>query len=229
MNQPENQPEIPATPTAPSPQVSQVTVGTAPQVQVEHIKQAMEQMERKKNRGKVTRRVLLGVVGVGVCAGAIEAAPFIVEQAGYHTQQELDKALQSGIAQGREELLAELRNLEGIGLDTAIAIAQLTKFGVQYIVKPLADLSSTIQGDIIGALASGVAEAIAILVSIPAVVPGRSGALSALGNLEKLLITWRTNVTQDQLAKYALQDVTAAEAYLEALQAKINGQKAKGS
>jgi hypothetical protein len=60
-------------------------------------------------------------------------------------------------------------------------------------------------------------------------VPGRSGALGALDNLEKLLITWRTNVTQDQLAKYALQDVTAAEAYLEALQAKINGQTAKGS
>ena len=76
----------------------------------------------------------------------------------------------AGIAQGRAELLAELRNLEGIGLDAAIAIAKLTKFAVQYIVKPLADLNSTIQGDILGALAAGVAEAIAILIGIPAVV-----------------------------------------------------------
>ena len=229
MNPPENQPEVPATPAVPTPEAPQGTVVIAPQAQTQQIRQAMEEMERKKNRGKVTRRVLLGVVGVGACAGAIEAAPFLVEQAGYHTKQELDQAVQAGIAQGRAELLAELRNLEGIGLDTAIAIAQLTKFGVQYIVKPLADLSSTIQGDIIGALASGVAEAIAILLGIPAAVPGRSGALGALDNLEKLLIAWRTNVTQDQLAKYALQDVTAAEAYLEALQAKINGQTAKGS
>jgi hypothetical protein len=189
----------------------------------------MEEMERKKNRRKVTRRVLLGVAGVAVCAGAIEATPFVVEKAGYYTKQELDKAVQAGVAQGREELLAELRNLEGIGLDTAIAIAKLTKFGVQYIVKPLADLNSTIQGDILGVLASGVAEGMAILLNIPAAVPGRNTALSALTHLEKLLTTWRAVVTQDQLAKYALQDITAAEAYLEALQQKINGQTANGS
>ena len=228
MDQPENQPNFPATPIAPSPQVSQGTV-IAPQVQTQQIRQAMEEMERKKNRAKVTRRVLLGVVGVGVCAGAVEVAPFLVEQAGYHTKQELDQAVQAGIAQGRAELLAELRNLEGIGLDAAIAIAKLTKFAVQYIVKPLADLNSTIQGDILGVLAAGVAKAIAILTGLPPVVPGRSGALGTLNNIEKVLVTWRTSVTQDQLAQYAVQDVTAAEAYLEALQAKINGQTAKGS
>src|SRR5271166_454240 len=101
MNPPENRPEIPATAAVPTPEVPQGAVVIAPQVQTQQIRQAMEQMERKKNRGKVTRRVLLGVVGVGVCAGAIEAAPFLVEQAGYHTKQELDQAVQAGIAQGR--------------------------------------------------------------------------------------------------------------------------------
>jgi hypothetical protein len=221
MNQSENRPELPTTP--------QSVVETAPPVQTKQIQQAMEEMERKKNRRKVTRRVLLGVVGVGACAGAIEAAPFLVQKAGLYTQQELDKAVQAGVAQGREELLAELRNLEGIGLDTAIAIAQLTKFGVQYIVKPLADLSSAIGSDVIKALAAGVAEAITILSVLPSVVPGRSGALSTLATIEKLLNTWGVSVSKDELAKYALQDVTSAQTYLEALQAKINGQKAKGS
>src|SRR5215469_6828088 len=187
MTQSENRPEFPTMP--------QSVVETAPQVQTRQIQQAMEEMERKKNRAKVTRRVLLGVVGVGACAGAIEATPFLVQKAGLYTQQELDKAVQAGVAQGREELLAELRNLEGIGLDTAIAIAKLTKFGVQYIVKPLADLGRAIGSDVIGALAAGVAEAILILRSIPSVIPGRSGALSTLATIERLLIIWRANVS----------------------------------
>jgi len=192
---------------------------TSQQQQTQQMVKAMEQVEHNKNRRKVTRRVLLGAAGVGVCAGAVALAPIAVEKAGYYTKQELDQALQNGVAQGREELLAELRNLEGVGLDAAIAIAKITKFAVQYIVKPLADLSSTIEGDIIGALLSGVAEARAILSSVPGVP---SGALNALNNLQVLLHTWHTNVTQDVLGQYALQDVTAAETYLEALQQKIN-------
>jgi hypothetical protein len=173
----------------------------------------------------VTRRVLIGAASVGVCAGAVKLAPLAVEKAGYYTKKELDQALQNGIAQGREELLAELRNLEGIGLDVAITIAKITKFAVQYIVKPLADLNSTISGDILLFLATGVGKALSFLRGIPG-VPG--DALSALQNIEGLLSTWRQNVSKDVLGQYAVQDVTAAEAYLEALQKKINGQSSQG-
>jgi hypothetical protein len=188
-------------------------------IQAQQVANAIEQVQKKQNRRKVTRRVLLGAAGAGVCAGAVWAAPKVVEQAGYYTKKELDQALQQGITQGREELLAELRNLEGIGLDTAIAIAKVTKLAVQYIVKPLADLNSTIQGDIIVGLYNTVAEARTLLSG----VPGSGGVVKVLTNLEQVLLIWHANVSQDLLGQYALEDVTAAEAYLEALQKKVNG------
>jgi hypothetical protein len=188
-------------------------------IQTQQMAKAIEQVQKKQNRRKVTRRVLLGTAGVGVCAGAVWAAPKVVEQAGYYTKQQLDQALQQGITQGRQELLAELRNLEGIGLDTAIAIAKLTKFGVQYIVKPLADLNSTIQGDIIEGLFLAVDKAHSLLSGVPG---APSSVLSLLTKLEQLLLVWHANVSQDLLGQYALEDVTAAETYLESLQKKIN-------
>jgi hypothetical protein len=194
------------------------------EIQTQQMARAIEQVQKKQNRRKVTRRVLLGAAGAGVCAGAVWAAPKVVEQAGYYTKQELDQALQQGIAQGRAELLAELRNLEGIGLDTAIAIAKVTKFAVQYIVKPLADLNSTIQGDVIEGLYLAVDKARSLLGGVPG---APSSVLSLLTKLEQLLLIWHANVSQDLLGQYALADVTAAEAYLEALQKKINNDKPK--
>ena len=224
MSQSENRPEIPPT----YPTLNPIGAEATAQVRSGQIAKTVERAEpqpQNKNRGKVTRRVLIGAASVGVCAGAVKLAPLAVEKAGYYTKQELDQALQNGIAQGREELLAELRDLEGIGLDAAIAIAKITKFAVQYIVKPLADLNSTISGDIIGFLAAGVSKALSFLRGIPGFP---SDALSALQNVESLLSTWHKTVSQDVLGQYAVQDVTAAEAYLEALQKKINGQSSKG-
>ncbi|MGO8951103.1 MAG: hypothetical protein ACLQUY_26315 [Ktedonobacterales bacterium] len=190
-------------------------------IETEQLTKAMEQVARKQNRGKVTRRVLLGAVGVGACAGAVALAPIAVEKAGYYTKQELDQAIQNGIAQGRKDLLAELKSLEGVGLDTAVAVAKVTRFAVQYIVKPLLDLNSTVQGDIFLILANGVASAQSILGGIP-FVP--SSAIAALNNVQALLRTWHENESNEKLGQYAVEDVTAAETYLEALQKKVNGQ-----
>jgi hypothetical protein len=189
------------------------------EIQTQQVAKAIEQVQKKQNRRKVTRRVLLGTAGAGVCAGAVWVAPKVVEQAGYYTKQQFDQALQQGITQGRQELLAELRNLEGIGLDAAIGIAKVTKFAVQYIVKPLADLNSTIQGDVIEGLYLAVDNARTLLNKIPTTP---SSVLSLLTKLEQLLLIWHGNVSQDLLGQYALADVTAAETYLEALQKKIN-------
>lgn len=216
MDQPNSRPNIPNVPNTLNPMGG---AETSQQQQTQQMVKAMEQVEHNKNRRKVTRRVLLGAAGVGVCASAVALAPIAVEKAGYYTKQELDQALQNGVAQGREELLAELRNLEGVGLDAAIAIAKITKFAVQYIVKPLADLSSTIESDIFVTLANGVGQAKVYLSPIP-LVP--ASALEALNNLQALLLTWHKSVSKDVLGQYALQDVTAAETYLEALQQKIN-------
>jgi|GEM_PF-988849 hypothetical protein len=209
---------VPSTPEATQPTQTQVAQAPTQQQMV----QAIEQVERNKNRRKLTRRALLGAAGVGVCAGAVVAAPLVVEKAGYYTKQELDQALQNGIQQGRQELLAELRNLEGVGLDVAISLAGLADFAVVHIVKPLADLNATIQGDILGALAAGVAQAQSALAHV-------NVHIGILDNLESLLNQWHTNVSQDQLGQYAVQDVTQAEIYLKALKKKIDGESSKSS
>jgi hypothetical protein len=192
-------------------------------IQTQQVAKAIEQVQKNQDRRKITRRALLGVGGAGVCAGAVWATPKVVEKAGLYTQQQLNQAVQQGIAQGRQELLAELRNLEGIGLDTAIAIAKITKFAVQYIVKPLADLNSTIQGDVVLFLAERVAEARGILSGIPG-VPG--DVTSTLAKIEQVMLVWHAHVSRDVLGQYALTDVTAAETYLEALQKKVSGTSA---
>lgn len=197
-------------------------------IQTEQLRTAMEQVAHKQNRDKVTRRALLGAAGVGAVAGAVVLVPIAIETAANYTKQEVDQALQNGIAQGRQDLLAELRSLEGVGLDTAIAVAKITKFAVQYIVKPLADLSSTIQGDVIGVLVGAVEKARVGLIDFPIpIVP--SSVISTLGHLQELLQTWQHNVSQDVLGQYAVEDVTAAETYLEALQQKINSESAQGT
>ena len=105
MSQSENRPEVPPTYTTRSPVGSEATA----RVQSGQIANTVEHAQPKepnKNRGKVTRRVLVGAATVGVCAGAVKLAPLAVEKAGYYTKQELDQAIHNGIAQGREELLA---------------------------------------------------------------------------------------------------------------------------
>ncbi|WIG59601.1 MAG: hypothetical protein OJF49_002348 [Ktedonobacterales bacterium] len=177
--------------------------------------EAVRQVEREKDQRKFRRRALLGVAGLGVCAGAAALAPVAVKEAGLYTQKQLDDALSAGVEQGRQAVLNELRNLEGFALDGAIEVADLTRIGVTYIVKPLADLTSTITGDLLQVLANGVSGARDALSHI-------NVHIGVLDNIYDLFTTWRANVTQDQLGNYAVADVTLAEAYLKALKQKID-------
>ena len=53
-------------------------------------------------------------------------------------------------AAGRQALLSELAQLEGVPIDAAIEVAKLTRLAVLYIVKPVAQLFATIAGDALG-------------------------------------------------------------------------------
>jgi hypothetical protein len=181
--------------------------------------QAVRQAEQEKSRRKWGRRAILGIVGVGACCAIAEAAPFAVRQVGLYTKQQLDDALAAGIQQGREQVLAELRNLEGVALSDAVTVADLTRRGITNYVKPLADEASKVAGDALGAMAGVVGFA---RDHVPDATVLGVNVHDTLDLLQQLLSTWDQTVSSDPLGTYAVQDVTQAEAYLKALQRTIS-------
>src|SRR5262249_48962124 len=98
------------------------------------------------------RRALLAAAGVGVCAAGVELVPIAVKRAGDFTQAQVSSAFEAGVDQGRRALLDELAQLEGITLEGAISVAELTRLAVKVFVLPLAQLNATITGDLLSAL-----------------------------------------------------------------------------
>ena len=198
-------PEIPTSPAIP----------TTPHVKPAELAEAVRQVEREKSRRKIARRALIGAAGVGLCVGAVELGPTLVKDAGLYTEQQLQDALQAGVQQGRQAVLAELKQLEGVSLDVAIGITEVAGLAIKFIVKPILDLSNTIAGDILGALAGAASGAQSLLAHF-------GQHVSYLDAVVTLLTSWQQNVSQEQLASYAQTDVAATEAYLRALKAKID-------
>lgn len=222
--QPYPYPSQPVTPPAAAPQYAPVPsdVPTQPPttlISSALLAQAVRQVEKEKSRRKWGRRALLTVVGIGACCAAVEVAPLAIREVGLYTKQQLDDAIQSGIQQGRQQVLAELRNLEGVALADAVAIADLTRRGVTDFVKPLADLASKGAGDVLGGMAAVVGFA---RDHVPNVTIFGLNAHDALNNLAQTLSTWDTNAQTDPLGTFAVQDITKAEAYLRKLQQTIN-------
>ena len=98
------------------------------------VTQPIQPIQPKAN-SPVARRALLVTAGLGACAAGAAATPFIAGKVGELTQDAVNQALQDGIQQGREAVLAELSQLEGVTLEGAIAIAELTKLAVNYIAR----------------------------------------------------------------------------------------------
>ncbi|HEU5441163.1 MAG TPA: hypothetical protein VFU88_17895 [Ktedonobacterales bacterium] len=216
-------PQQPTQPPSSTPiqQPTTLPATTAPTISPAQLAEAVRAVEREKSKRQFGRRALLGVAGLGLCCGAAAAAPIAVQKIGLYTQQQLDDALQAGIQQGRQAVLAELRNLEGLAIEDAIIVADLTRRGVTFYVKPLADLVSTLAGDALAGLANVVSFARDHTPDANILGLDVHSSLTALANV---LNQWHEAVAGDPLGKYLVTDVTAAEAYLKALQQKINGQ-----
>jgi hypothetical protein len=174
-----------------------------------------------KTKGKLARRALLAAAGVGVCAAGVELAPIAVKRAGDFTQAQVSDAFQAGVNQGRQALLDELAQLEGVTLDGAISIAELTRLAVKVIVLPLSQLNATITGDMLGILDAALSSARENLARI-------NVHIGPLNNLQQLVETWRANVTQlpMRLDAYVTADINGAESYLKALKQKIADERA---
>lgn len=169
-----------------------------------------------KPKGRFGRRALLATGTLGVCAGAVALTPLAAQQVEQYTQDQLNTYFHNGFEAGRQALLGELGQVEGVSLEGAIQVAELTRLAVLYIVVPLSRLYATVTGDVLAILASGVLRARTILGALHITV-------SALDTVYNLLTTWQKNVTAlpKKLGDYANADILSAEAYLKALQRKI--------
>ena len=134
-------------------------------------------------------------------------------------QQAIDQAYAAGIAAGRQALLSELAQLEGVPIDAAIEVAQLTRLAVLYIVRPLAQLFATIAGDALGAFIAAITSAQQHLASI-------NVHITQLDQLKTLFTQWQQGVQQlpISLTHYATADIDSAENYLKSLKKQIQQQ-----
>ena len=217
---PHSQQPYSAPPSAPTP----VPTTTAPaQVSPTDLANVMDQAERKRGRRKLRRRALLAGGGVvaaaAVCCSAVEFGPGLLQKAGEYTKAEVDQAFQAGIAAGRQAILNDLKQLEGISIQAAIDISDVEQSMFDKIVIPVAQLVATITGDALGILANAVSEARTKLAQI-------NITIGVLDNLYTLLTTWRNNLPDPTIlnayANYTDSQIQAARTYLRALQQRIN-------
>ena len=185
------------------------------------VTQPIQPMQPKAD-SPVARRALLVTAGLGACAAGAAATPFIAGKVGELTQDAVNQALQDGIQQGREAVLAELSQLEGVTLDGAILIAELTKLAVTYIAVPVSKLVAGV-----GTVAlQGFADAL----STAQDALGKVGQHSdQIDGLHDMVITWKTalGASPTILSDITIKDITSAETYLKALDQKIKTSKTK--
>ncbi|HEX9036541.1 MAG TPA: hypothetical protein VF808_06070 [Ktedonobacterales bacterium] len=173
-----------------------------------------------KRSGKFGRRALIGAAAVSVCAAGVALAPAAEQALQAASKKAIDDAYAAGIAAGRQALMSELAQLEGVPLDVAITVAEVTRMAVLYIVRPVAGLFATIAGDALALLLAGLSSAKSNLASI-------NVHISQLDQLTALLTSWKNNITQlpIQITDYTTHDIDSAENYLKALKRHIQSGK----
>jgi hypothetical protein len=214
-------PVAPRALTAPPPfQPTGAAPVTAPGVSAEELARALELVEKSKGRKRMGRRIVLGVAGLALCAGAVELAPLAANKAGDLAGTAAKDAYNSGIEAGRQAILNEIAQLENVTLDGAIGVAQLTKLGVKYILVPLSRLTATIEGDALQVLINAVSTARANLAHFNITVQW-------MDNMQTLLTGWHDNISllPKSLNAYATADIDGALTYLTALKALLNAER----
>jgi len=167
-------------------------------------------------RGKFGRRALIATAGVGVCAAGVALTPLAIRDASQFASDQAQHALTSGIAQGEQAILNDLGQIEGVALDDAIAVAELTRLAVQYVVLPVSKVAA-FTGD---ALLSGLNQA------LTATQQGLNDVhihISQISSMQQIVQSWHDNLHQLPIAitAYSTADIISAENYLKALRAKV--------
>ncbi len=198
------------------------------------VEQERPRARRKAKRKSVTRRRLLlglGSVVVGGAAATVAAyelpkVPQAFNNVGKDIEQQLQDSFNQGVNAGadavRKEFITALENLEGVSLDTAMAAAKLTRVAYDVFVSPLVKFLASVADDFLS-------------VTLRALIQGRHWLSnigqdnSTLAGLQNVLETWVAQAQQmpKQVQAIADADLDGAQAYLRALQRKINAEQAK--
>ena len=205
----------------------------APDMDDDYEEDEEESGHNGKKKGKISRRGLLlgmGAVAIGgASVAAYELAPKLPQalgDAGANIEHQLQDAFNQGVAQGadavRKEFVTALDNLEGVSLEGAITAARLTRVAYDVFVSPVIKFGATVTGDFLGTMLSALKTARGWL----------AGAYQDNGTLvaiQKVLETWvsQVNLMPKQLDAITQTDLDGAQAYLRALQRKIDDEKAK--
>ena len=186
---------------------------------------------RKKKKKSVSRRkLLLGAIAIGGTAvAAYELAPRIpsaLEGAGTNIEHQIQDAFNRGVAAGgeavRKEFINTLDNLEGVSLDAAMGAAKLTRTAYDVFVSPIVTLSATVAGDFLSTVSLALQTGRGWLNKINY----GSATLDALQTVVDSWVKQAKNLPQHWQAATDT-DLDGAQAYLRALQRKIQEEQAK--
>jgi hypothetical protein len=190
----------------------------------------LEKELAEKKRKASRRKFLLGAAAVGGTAiAAYEILPRIPSAVGSgaaNIEHQLQQAFQNGVKAGTDaatkELLNGLDSLEGFSLEGAIEAARLTRVAYDVFVSPLVTLAATVADDF-------------LVVTLDALITGRKWLAQinedspTLAALQKVLQSWvdQANQMPKKVQTITDTDLDGAQAYLRALQHKIQEEQAK--
>ncbi len=187
---------------------------------------------RRRKKRKVSRRKLLAGIGIvavgGAAIAAYEVAPRVPQalgDVGSSIEHQLQDAFNRGVEQGanqvRKEFVTALEDLEGFTLQGAITAARLTRVAYDVFVSPLVQAGATITGNFLGALLSALKTGRAWLARI-------YQDNATLAALQTVIQNWVNDVSNmpKQLNAITQADLDGAQAYLRALQRKLDQEKA---
>jgi len=185
---------------------------------------------RKKKKSVSRRKLLIGAIALGGTAvAAYELAPRIpsaLESAGTNIEHELQDAFNRGVTAGgeavRKELINSLDTLEGVSLDAAIGAAKLTRTAYDVFVSPIVTLAATVAGDFLQATSLALQTGRGWLNRINY----GSATLDALQTVIDSWVKQAHNLPQHWQAATD-SDLDGAQAYLRALQRKIQEEQAQ--
>ncbi|HEU5376570.1 MAG TPA: hypothetical protein VFV38_14100 [Ktedonobacteraceae bacterium] len=189
---------------------------------------AAELLEKKRRDAR--RKFLLGAVAIGGAGvAAYELLPRIPDAIGTgaaNIEHQLQQAFQNGVTAGanaaRKELLNGLDTLEGFSLEGAIEAAKLTRVAYDVFISPLLTLAANVADDF-------------LLVTLNALITGRKWLAQinedspTLAALQNVLQSWveQAHEMPKKVQTITETDLDGAQAYLRALQRRIQQEQAQ--